>query len=103
MSKGGDYMSHHKEANRISLHPGFVSAMELELKEDAEYLVFDSEHELNKEPLSIDLLIIKKNPEVTISNELGAYFKGYNILEYKSEEDGLSIDDVMKTIGYACL
>ena len=60
MSEGGDHMSHHKEANRIPWHPGFVSAMELELKEEADYLVFDSEHELNKEPLSIDLLIIKK-------------------------------------------
>lgn len=30
-------------------------------------------------------------------------FKGYNIIEYKSPDDGLTIDDFFKTIAYACL
>lgn len=28
---------------------------------------------------------------------------GHNILEYKSPEDGLNIDDLYKVLGYACI
>ena len=51
----------------------------------------------------MDLLIIKKLADVPIKNEIGRIFKKYNVVEYKSPEDGLSIDDYYKTIGYACL
>lgn len=37
------------------------------------------------------LLVIKKNKNIQIANELGAAFRGYNIMEYKSEDDSLSI------------
>ena len=40
-------------------HPAFLGAMELEFIENKDKLIFDDEHELSKEPLSIDLLIIK--------------------------------------------
>ena len=29
--------------------------------------------------------------------------KKYNVIEYKSPEDALTIDDFYKTVGYACL
>lgn len=45
-------------------HPAFVSAMQLELKEDAEYLNFTSEYNLNTKPLEMDLLIVKKEKDV---------------------------------------
>ena len=51
----------------------------------------------------MDLLIIKKLADEPIENEIGRIFKRYNVVEYKSPEDGLSIDDYYKTIGYACL
>lgn len=41
-------------------HPAFVSAMKLELIEDAEYLDYTSEYNLNTKPLEMDLLIVKK-------------------------------------------
>ena len=41
-------------------HPGFIGAIELEFINDKEVLVFDREHELSKESLKMDLLIIKK-------------------------------------------
>lgn len=47
-------------------HPAFVSAMQLELKEDAEYLDFTSEYNLNTKPLEMDLLIVKKEKDVEI-------------------------------------
>ena len=41
-------------------HPGFIGAMELEFKRYRRDLDFDNEHQLSKEPLKMDLLIIKK-------------------------------------------
>ena len=51
----------------------------------------------------MDMLIIKKLADVRIKNELGHIFKKYNVVEYKSPDDALSIDDYYKTVGYACL
>lgn len=51
----------------------------------------------------MDLLIIKKPANVQIENEIGHIFKKYNVVEYKSPDDSLSIDDFYKTTGYACL
>ncbi|MBR4528922.1 MAG: hypothetical protein IKO80_01460 [Lachnospiraceae bacterium] len=66
-------------------------------------LTFDPEHQLSKEPLCMDMLIIKKDPEAVIDVDIGRIFRGHNIVEYKSPADSLSIDDLYKTIGYAFL
>ena len=77
---------------KIQWHPGFVAAMDLELREYRDGLVFEKEYNLNTKPLEIDLLIIKKEASVRISNEIGRLFRGHNILEYKSPDDHLDID-----------
>ncbi len=91
------------EDTDIQWHPGFVSAMELELIEYKGRLCFDSEHNLSKKPLQIDLLVIKKDEPVEITNEIGRIFKKYNIMEYKSPDDSLNIDTLYKVISYAAL
>ena len=88
---------------KIHWHSGFYGGMEIELIKYKSLLSFDIEHELSKEPLRIDMLIIRKNSDVTIDNQIGMIFRKYNILEYKSPEDGLSIDDFINTVGYAFL
>lgn len=99
----------HKNGNRlpenekIQWHPGFYAAAELELRQNCKELEFHREYNLSKKPLQIDLLIIEKLKDVQIQNEIGKLFRRYNIVEYKSPEDGLNIDDFFKTIGYACL
>lgn len=95
----GEYM----EKEKIQWHPGFVAAMNLEFMENRGDLEFESEHNLNRKPLEIDLLIIKKEPFVQIANEIGAIFRGHNIIEYKSPEDHLDIDVFYKIIAYASL
>ena len=89
--------------NKIQWHPAFYAAAGLELKENIEQLKFSPEYNLSKEPIRIDLLIIKDRNNVEIKNEIGHIMRKYNIIEYKSPEDGLNIDDFYKTIGYACL
>ena len=84
-------------------HPGFLGAMELEFRKYRKALIFDDEHSLSKEPLKMDLLIIRKDKSVSITNQIGEIFREHNIWEYKSPDDGLTIDDYFKTVGYAYL
>ena len=84
-------------------HPAFVSAMKLELMEDAEYLDYTSEYNLNTKPLEMDLLIVKKEKDVEIKNEIGKIFRRHNIIEYKSPNDYMNLNTYMKVISYACL
>ena len=88
----------------IKWHPAFCSAAKVEMREDAEYLTLEAEHYLSKEPIRIDLLIIKDEAlKSGIKNEIGHIMRKYNIIEYKSPKDELNIDDYYKTVGYACL
>ena len=87
----------------IAWHPAFCSAAELDLKGEKDKLYFNPEHNLSKEPLRIDLLVIKKGKKDTTENDIAKIFRKYNLMEYKSPEDGLSIDDFYKVLGYACL
>lgn len=91
------------EAVNIQWHPGFYGAAELEFLSNKGDLEFQREFNLSKEPIRMDLLIIKKLANVRIENELGHIFKKYNVAEFKSPDDALSIDDYYKTVGYACL
>ena len=91
------------EDTKIQWHPGFVAAMDMEFKEDREKLEFESEHNLNRKPLEIDLLVIKKEKDAELGNEIGKIFKGHNIMEYKSPRDQLDIDTFYKVSGYASL
>lgn len=88
---------------KVQWHPGFVAAMNLELAQNRADLIFEKEYNLNTKPLEIDLLVVKKNASVSISNEIGKLFRGHNIMEYKSPEDHLNIDDFYKTGAYASL
>jgi hypothetical protein len=88
--------------DKIQWHPAFYAAACLELKDNIEELQFEREYNLSKEPIRVDLLI-SKDGEGTIKNEIGHIMRKYNIIEYKSPDDKLSIDDFFKTIGYACL
>ena len=51
----------------------------------------------------MDLLIIEKRKNVQIQNEIGRIFRRHNVIEYKSPDDGMTIDDFFKTLGYAYL
>lgn len=88
---------------KIQWHPGFVAAINLELAENRDDLIYEKEYNLNTKPLGIDLLVIKKDKDVQISNEIGRMFKGHNILEYRSPEDRMDIDFFYKAGAYASL
>ena len=86
---------------KIQWHPAFAAAMGLEFKSDYEYVRIEQEHNLSKEHLRIDLLVLKvNNNERKFSNEIGHIMKTYNIIEYKSPEDGAVIEQKFPGIYY---
>ena len=89
--------------DNIQWHPAFCSAMELELRENKKDLQYIREYNLSKMPLKIDFLIIKKKPKVIIQNEIGDFFLGNNIFEYKSPGDDVNAGTFYKVLSYACL
>ncbi len=64
-------------------HSAFCGATEWELKQNKNDLIFESEHVLSKEPLRMDMLVIRKDPKAVIRNEIGKIFKAHNVIEFK--------------------
>ena len=79
-------------------YSAFCAAAELELRLNKADLEFKREYNLSKKPLQMDLLIIEKRKNAQIQNEIGTIFRGHNVIEYKSPDDGMTIDDFFKTL-----
>ena len=92
-----------KETGRTRFHYGFYAAMEVQYDLDNIPLTYEQEIELGKDPVRLDFLIIKKEPDVVLHDPIGEFFKQVNIFEYKSPEDGLSVDDFYKVQGYGLI
>jgi hypothetical protein len=88
---------------RTSWHPAFVQAIESELEDCKNALTFEAEHQLTTEPLRIDVLIIKKPPNFVIKKNIAQIFRSRNVIEYKSPEDSVAIEDYDKTHCYSRL
>ena len=86
----------------LQWHPAFYADIQIELEAEAGLLIFENEHLLGTKPKEIDVLIVKKEQEVPVRKNIGRIFRKYNIVEYKSPTDYLSIDDFYKVYGYAC-
>ena len=66
-------------------------------------LEFQDEYPLSKEALIMDVLVIKKKLGERIDKNIGRIFKTYNVFEFKSETDSLTVNDYNKVIAYALL
>jgi len=91
------------DSTRISWHPAFVEALQMELREYRDVLEFHPEYQLTSEPLRIDCVVIKKAKDAVIKKNIAVIFKEWNLLEYKDPDDYVSIADFYKVYGYACL
>ena len=87
---------------KLQWHSAFNATFQIELEDEIDKLQIEAEHLLGKKPLQIDLLIIKKQPGQKIEKNIGRIFRTYNIIEYKSPDDYLSINDFYKVYGYTC-
>jgi len=91
------------DEERIPWHPAFVEALQMELQEYQDVLEFHPEYQLTSEPLRIDCVVIKKVKDVVIKKNIAVIFREWNLLEYKSPDDYVSVADFYKVYGYACL
>lgn len=88
-------------SNLRQWHPAFFADIQIELEAERENLIFENEHQLGTKPMEIDALVIKKKSDIPIYKNIGRIFRKYNIIEYKSPMDYISINDFYKVCGYA--
>lgn len=91
------------DTHRTQWHMAFTPAVKLEFMEYKDILEYEPEHLLNIKALQIDLLIIKKDSDVVMENEIGKIFRRHNIIEYKSPRASEDVDAFFKTSAYAGL
>jgi hypothetical protein len=90
-------------ASSIPWHPAFVQAIKLELELYRDALEFIPEYQLTTEPLEIDVVIVKKAPDLVIEKNIARIFRRINVLEFKSPDDYFSVHDFYKVLSYAFL
>lgn len=90
------------ENQMLQWHPAFFASIQIELEKEAAKVYFESEHQLGTKPKEIDVLIIKKESDIPIQKNIGRIFRKHNIVEYKSPDDYVSVDDFYKVYAYAC-
>lgn len=92
-----------EESGRTRFHHGFYAAMKVEYDLIKAPVTYDQEKELGEDPVRLDFLIIKKEDASQLTDPIGKFFKKVNLFEYKSPEDGLTIDDFYKAQGYGLI
>lgn len=86
---------------RTQWHPALCPALRVVCDKWNKHLTYLVEHQLGSKPNIVDLLIIKKDPNITIPLAFLNNFRTHNLIEFKSPDDGLNIHDLYKGIGYA--
>ncbi len=86
----------------LQWHPAFSAVLHIEFEDELEHLYFHDEFPLSRQPMRMDILIIKKNPDIQLRKNIGQIFRTYNIIEYKPPGVSLSLNHFYKAYGYAC-
>lgn len=87
---------------RVQWHPAFAAALRIEFEAELDELDIQDEHLLSKKSMQIDVLIVKKDKGTKIKKNIGRIFREHNIIEYKSPDDSLMMNDFYKVYGYTC-
>ena len=91
--------------DKIQWHPAFCAAAGLELQENIDALELTPEYNLSKEPIRIDLLIVKDRKKLgKIKNEIGHIMRTYNVIEYKAQKmDSPSMTFIKQLVMHVCI
>jgi len=92
-----------KSRGRTQWHPAAVLAFRTELEDYRDDLLIEAECQLTTEPLRIDVVIVKKKRDVVLQKNIARIFRQCNIVEYKSPDDHVTVEDYNKTHAYARL
>lgn len=58
------------EQRTLQWHPAFFAALQIELEEEKDKLIFGDEHQLSKKPMEMDVLVIKVRKEIQIHKNI---------------------------------
>ena len=92
----------YEERFKNQYHPAYCAAIELELREDKEHLLYNKEYNLNSKPNEVDLLVIETDNN-KVKSGIGSIFKKHNFFEFKNPKDSLDIRMYYRTMGYVNL
>ena len=56
----------------IEWHPAFTASLQIEFEDEADKIIFESEHLLSKKPMQIDELVIKVHDNEKIQKNIGS-------------------------------
>lgn len=87
---------------KVQWHPAFAAALHIELQDELEKIIIEEEHLLGKKPMQMDVLVIKKKSDEILEKNIARIFRKHNVIEYKSPDDSLNVNDFYKVMGYAC-
>ena len=69
-----------QQPHALQWHPAFYAGIQIELEAEADLLLFENEHQLGTKPKEIDVLIVKKERDVSIRKNNRKDFLGRTIL-----------------------
>ena len=92
-----------RKSRTSKFHQAFYAAMKAFYEVEKAPVTYEQEKELGEAPVRLDLLIIKKSSDVELGDPIGKFFRLVNLCEYKSPQDGLTIDDFYKVQAYGLL
>lgn len=91
------------EGHRKDYHSGLLAALKEKYDDRYESMETIKELVLGEKVPRLDAVILKKSPDLKLSDEIGVFFKENNIVEFKGYGDGININDFYKVQGYALM
>ena len=89
-----------QEEKRRNYHAAIEAAFKSKYDDEHSSIVTRGEVKIGEEPPILDLLVLKKDEALQLTDEIGSFFKENNVIEVKGVDDGISINDVFKALGY---
>ena len=87
--------------HRTDYHAGLVAALKTKYDDQFEFMETLKEMILGEKPPRLDAVVLKKDPDQHLTDEIGCFFLEHNVFEFKGYGDGISINDIFKIEGYA--
>lgn len=85
-----------EESGRTRFHHGFYAAMEICYGLANIPLTYEQEVELGKDPVRLDFLIIKKEPDIVMNDPIGEFLRQVNILSINRLKTGSRLTTFIK-------
>ena len=89
------------EEHRTDYRAGLVAALKTKYDDQYDFMETIKEMILGEKPPRLDAVVLKKDPDQHLTDEIGCFFLEHNVFEFKGYGDGININDIFKVEGYA--